>query len=210
MVLGFHSWRWGRGFGAWRGVWEDRLGFYRVRRKEKKWMEERSLKAVHEERWVCVAESHCSDFPSCLAISRHSLCISVPLGLPWLQRALTEGLLIWGAACIWWLTDKCYKGLRIFAHWWTTVTVTYSNIASWVAGNFVRPTSKINFSLCFPFLTKVLTATNILQAKLSQHLLPENLGCTRKVRKEQMIKWDLEPDHSLPRLEIRTPSLEHR
>ena len=22
MVLGFHSWRWGRGFGAWRGVWE--------------------------------------------------------------------------------------------------------------------------------------------------------------------------------------------
>lgn len=105
---GFHSWRWRRDLGAWRGVLEDRLEFYRVRRREKKWIEkERSLGAVHEERWVCVVESHCSDFPSCLAFSSLSEYQSlwVCLGC---KRALSEWLLIWGAACIWWLTDKCY------------------------------------------------------------------------------------------------------
>lgn len=46
--------------------------------------------------------------------------------------------------------------------------------------------------LPFPYKS-VKPATNILQVKLSQHLLPENLGCTRKVLKEQIVKWDLEP-----------------
>lgn len=59
--------------------------------REKVNRRERSLGAVHEERWVCVVESHCSDFPSCLAFSRQPLNIS-PSG-----SALAAESLIWVA-----------------------------------------------------------------------------------------------------------------
>ena len=92
LSLGFHSWRWGRGLGHGEGVLEDRLGFYRVRRREKKWMEEREVWGQCMKKGESVWQRGTVQiFLRSLAISRQPLNIS-PSG-----SALAAESLIWGA-----------------------------------------------------------------------------------------------------------------
>lgn len=112
----------GKGVGAWRrGVGGQVRILQSKKKREKVNGRERFGGSVWRKVSLCSREA-LPRFSFAVWQSADSLWISVPRGLPWPQRALSEGLLIWGAACILWLTDKCYKGLPIFAHWWTTIT----------------------------------------------------------------------------------------
>ena len=94
----------GGGVGAWRrGVGGQVRILQSKKKREKVNGRERSLGAVHEERWVCVAERHCPDFPlqsgnQQTASEYQSLGVCLGHREPYLRGSLSEGQL---ASCDW-------------------------------------------------------------------------------------------------------------
>lgn len=113
-----------------------------------------------------------------------------------------------------WQIEVLQKPTSFLAHWWTAQQ-QYSLPA--LPAELLETLSGLHQDvlLCFPFLVSVNGNKYLASQTVSTSLLPENLGCTRESsEKEQMIKWDLEPDHShtgqTGQTGIRTPSVEHR